>query len=61
MEMVKIKTNLNTIKMLKRTFVKQENMAIRNVNGGLKCDKNGLDTRVEVYFFDVKKWKHCPH
>lgn len=35
-------------------------MAVKKVNSGSKADKNGVDTRVELYFFDVEKCKHCP-
>lgn len=36
-------------------------MAIKKIKGGSKADKNGVDTRVELYFFDVEKCKHCPY
>lgn len=35
-------------------------MAISKRKGGSKKDKNGYDTEVETYFFDVEKCKHCP-
>lgn len=40
---------------------KAGHMAIKRVKSGSKCDKNGIDTRVESYYFDVEKCKHCPH
>lgn len=40
---------------------KAGHMAIKRVKTGSKSDKNGVDTRVESYFFDVEKCKHCPH
>lgn len=36
-------------------------MAIRKMKSGSKSDKNGIDTRVESYYFDVEKCKHCPY
>lgn len=39
---------------------KAGHMAIRKVKSGTVCDKNGVDTRVEQYFFDVEKCKRCP-
>ena len=36
-------------------------MAIKKVKSGSKCDKNGNNTQVELYYFDVEKYKHCPH
>ncbi len=36
-------------------------MAIRKVKSGSKSNKNGYDSRVECYFFDVEKCKHCPY
>lgn len=38
----------------------QGHMAERKVKSGSKKDKNGVDTRVEVYYFDVEKCKRCP-
>lgn len=38
---------------------KAGHMAIKKVKSGSKCDKNGQDTRVELYYFDVEKCKHC--
>lgn len=35
-------------------------MAIKKIRAGSKCDKNGIDTKVESYFFDVEKCKRCP-
>ena len=35
-------------------------MAIRKAKGGSKKDKNGKNTEVETYFFDVEKCKRCP-
>ena len=35
-------------------------MAIKKAKTGSKSDKNGVDTRVECYYFDVEKCKHCP-
>lgn len=35
-------------------------IAIKKVKSGSKSDKNGVDTRVELYFFDIEKCKHCP-
>lgn len=35
-------------------------MAIKKINSGSKLDKKGVDTRVELYFFDVEKCKRCP-
>ncbi|MGN1275602.1 MAG: IS1182 family transposase [Floccifex sp.] len=35
-------------------------MAIRKAKGGSKKDKNGNNTEVETYFFDVEKCKRCP-
>lgn len=35
-------------------------MAEKKVKSGSKKDKNGVDTRVEVYFFNVEKCKRCP-
>lgn len=36
-------------------------MAIRKVKSGSKSNKNGYDTRVECYYFDVEKCKRCPY
>ncbi len=36
-------------------------MAIRKAKQGTKEDKNGKDTQVECYYFDVEKCKHCPY
>ncbi len=36
-------------------------MAIRKAKQGTKEDKNGVDTQVECYYFDVEKCKHCPY
>ena len=38
---------------------KAGHMAIKKVKSGSKCDKNGQDTRVELYYFDIEKCKHC--
>lgn len=35
-------------------------MAIRKAKTGSKKNKRGMDTRVESYYFDVEKCKHCP-
>ncbi len=35
-------------------------MAIKKRRGGSKKDKNGYNTEVETYFFNVEKCKHCP-
>lgn len=35
-------------------------MAISKRKGGSKKDKNGYNTEVETYFFDVEKCKYCP-
>ncbi len=35
-------------------------MAVRKANQGSKKDKNGSDSRVVTYYFDVEKCKHCP-
>ncbi|MGM0122664.1 hypothetical protein IGI37_003434 [Enterococcus sp. AZ194] len=35
-------------------------MAIKKRKSGSKCDKKGVDSRVEAYFFDVEKCKRCP-
>ena len=40
---------------------KAGHMAVKKVKSGSKCDKDGVDTRVESYFFDVEKCKHCPN
>lgn len=39
---------------------KAGHMAIRKSKSGSHSDKNGIDTRVENYFFDVDKCKRCP-
>lgn len=36
-------------------------MAIKKNKSGSKCDKFGYDSRVESYFFDVEKCKHCSY
>lgn len=36
-------------------------MAIKKVKSGSKCDKNGNNTQVELYYFDVEKCKRCLH
>ena len=35
-------------------------LAIKKRKSGSKYDKNGVDTRVELYFFDVERCKRCP-
>lgn len=35
-------------------------MAIKKIKSGSKRDKKGIDTKVEVYFFDIEKCKRCP-
>lgn len=39
---------------------KAGHMAITKRKQGSKKDKNGTNTQVECYFFDVEKCKHCP-
>lgn len=39
---------------------KAGHMAIKKVKQGSKKDKNGKNTQVECYYFDVEKCKHCP-
>ena len=36
-------------------------MAIKKVKSVSKCDKNGNNTQVELYYFDVEKCKRCLH
>lgn len=38
----------------------QGHMAYKKVKTGTTKDKNGVDTRVELYFFNVEKCKYCP-
>lgn len=40
---------------------KAEHMATHKRKHGSKCNKNGYDTRIEAYYFDVEKCKHCPY
>jgi IS5 family transposase len=40
---------------------KSGHMAIKKFKQGTKSDKNGINTEVESYFFDVEKCKYCPH
>ena len=54
MEMAKTKTSLKYV-------CQTGHMAIKKVKSGSKCDKNGNNTQVELYYFDVEKYKHCPH
>lgn len=35
-----------------------EHMAFEKIKSGNKSDKNGVDTRVESYYFDVEKCKY---
>lgn len=35
-------------------------MATKKTKGGMKKDKNGVDTRVELYHFDVERCRRCP-
>ena len=39
---------------------KAGHMATSKSKGGSKKDKNGYNTEVETYYFDVEKCKHCP-
>ena len=39
---------------------KAGHMAIKKRTQGSKKDKNGNNSRVECYYFDVEKCKHCP-
>lgn len=39
---------------------KAGHMAIKKIKQGSKRPKAGYDTRVESYYFDVEKCKHCP-
>lgn len=40
---------------------KAGHMATHKRKHGSKCNKNGYDTRIEAYYFDVEKCKHCPY
>jgi len=40
---------------------KAGHMAIKKFNQGSKKAKNGSNTQVECYYFDVEKCKHCPY
>lgn len=40
---------------------KAGHMAIKKGKQGSKNPKSGYDNRVEVYFFDIEKCKHCPY
>lgn len=35
-------------------------MAIRKVKSGSNSDKKGINTKVELYYFEIEKCKHCP-
>lgn len=62
MEIVKEIMILNITKMLECMYVcKAGHMAIKKAKQGSKAAKDGQNTQVECYYFDIEKCKHCKY